>query len=188
MLKKIETDTEQLQNGRKVAFGEHPQNFHAAPIQPIEEPPKIGRNKYGLFETPFAPDIDEEIKRLKSNGLNSMQVSAELARQGTMITWQRVRRRFAFMARKMPKEVPQSPVTEPRSPGLQRSYPAEMPVTPKHAERLGLSLDLAEQIIVLNGQKLSPHSISDVLEEESGTILSESQIIDIIVRRARGEI
>ena len=63
-----------------------------------------------------------------------------------------------------------------------------MPVTPKHAERLGLSLDLAEQIIVLNGQKLSPHSISDVLEEESGTILSESQIMDIIVRKARGEI
>lgn len=117
-----------------------------------------------------------------------MQVSAELAKQGTMITWQRVRRRFAFMTRKMPKEVPQSPVIEHKSPGQKRSYPAEMPVTPKQADRLGLSSDLAERIIVLNGQKLSPHGISDVLEEENGTILSECQIMDIIVRKARGEI
>jgi hypothetical protein len=41
---------------------------------------------------------------------------------------------------------------------------------------------------MLSIQKLSPHSISDALEEESGAILSESQIMDIIVRKARGEI
>jgi hypothetical protein len=189
MLKKIVADTKPLQNGSKIAFRDHPQkNIYETPVPLIEEPPKVRKNNGGLFETPIAPGIDEEIKRLKCNGLDSRQISAELAKQGTMITWQRVRKRFAFIARKMPKEVPQSAVTEPRSPGLQRSYPAKMPVLLKQAESLGLSSDLAERIIVLNGQKLSPHSISDALEEESGTILSESQIMEVIVSKARGEI
>lgn len=136
----------------------------------------------------ITPDTDEEINRLKSKGLDSLQISAELAKQGTMLTWQGVRRRLAFNARKMPKDIHQSPLTEPRPPGLQRSYPAKMPVLSRPADGLGLSPDLAERIIALNGQKLSPHSISDALEEESGTILSENQIREIIVRKARGEI
>lgn len=136
----------------------------------------------------ITPDTDEEINRLKSKGLDSLQISAELAKQGTMLTWQGVRRRLAFNARKMPKDIHQNPLTEPRPPGLQRSYPAKMPVLPRQVEGLGLPPDLAKRIIALNGQKLSPHSISDVLEEESGTILSENQIREIIVRKARGEI
>jgi hypothetical protein len=184
MLKKIEADPKQPQNISKVAFGDHPQNFYGAPIQLIEEPPKPG-----LFEPLIARDIlDEELKRLKVKGLNSREISGELAKQGTMITWQRVRRRFAIMARRKSKEVPQSPVTKPKSPEPQRSNPALMPAAPKQAESLGLSSDMAERIIMLSIQKLSPHSISDALEEECGAILSESQIMDIIVRKARGEI
>ena len=170
-------------------FTDHPQKkFYDAPIPPIEEPPTLGRNKYSLFETPITPDIDKEINKLKSKGLDSRQISAELSKQGTMITWQRVRRRFAFIARKMPKEVSQSPAIEPESPKLQKSYPAKMPILPKQAEGPGISKDLTERIIEFNDQKLSLHSISDALEEESGTILSESQIMDVIVRKARGEI
>jgi hypothetical protein len=184
MLKKIEADPKQSQNISKVAFGDHPQNFYGAPIQLIEESPKLG-----LFKPLIARDIlDEELKRLKVKGLNSREISGELAKQGTMITWQRVRRRFAIMARRKSKEVPQSPVTKPKSPEPQRSNPALMPAAPKQAESLGLSSDMAERIIMLSIQKLSPHSISDALEEESGAILSESEIMDIIVRKARGEI
>lgn len=189
MFKKIEADTKHLQKGDKVALEDLSQdNSFEAPIHPIEMLPKLGKNKYGLFETQITPDIDEEINRLKCKGLDSRQVSAELAKQGAMITWQRVQRRFSFRARKMPGEVPQSPVTGPKSPWLRRPYPAKIPVTPSQAECLDLSSDLTERIFVLNGQKLSPHSISDALEEEIGAILSECQIMDIIVRRARGEI
>jgi len=188
MLDKIEVDADS-QNCSKTAFRDHLQkNFCEAQIPSIEEPPKLRGNKYGLFETPITPDIDEEINKLKSKGLDSRQISAELAKQGTMITWQRVRRRFAFMARKTPKDVSLSPATEPESPVWQKSYPAKMPILPKQAEAPGISKDLIERIIEFNGQKLSLHSISDALEEESGTILSESQIMDVIVRKARGEI
>jgi len=184
MLKKIEADTNQLQNISKLASGDHLQNFYGAPIQLIEEPPKLGR-----FGPLIARDIlDEELIRLKVKGLNSREISGELAKQGTMITWQRVRRRFAIMARRKPKEGSLSPVAWPKSPEPQRSYPAQMPAAPKQAESLGFSSDLAERIIRLSIQKFSPHSISDALEEESGAILSESQIMDIIVRKARGEI
>ena len=188
MLNKIEEYTKQLQNGSKVDFKVHAQDFCDTPIKPIEEQPKLGKNKYNQFETPITSDIDEEINRLNSNGLNSRQISAVLAKKGTMISWQRVQKRFSFIERKVPKKVPQNPFTRPKSPEPQMSYPTKVPVTPKQAERLGLSSNLAQRIILLNGQKLSPHSISDALEEESGTILSECQIMDIIVRVARGEI
>jgi len=184
MLKKIEADTNQLQNISKLASGDHLQNFYGVPIQLIEEPTKLGR-----FGPLIARDIlDEELIRLKVKGLNSREISGELAKQGTMITWQRVRRRFAIMARRKPKEVSLSPVAWPKSPEPQRPCPAQMPAAPKQAESLGFSSDLAERIVMLSIQKLSPHSISDALEEESGVILSESQIMDIIVRKARGEI
>jgi hypothetical protein len=184
MLKEIEADTKQLHNISKVPFGDRPQNIYEAPIQLIEELPEFGR-----FEPLIARDtLDEELKRLKAKGLTSREISGELAKQGTMITWQRVRRRFAIMARRKPKEVSLSPLTRPKSPELQRSYPAQIPAAPKQAESLGLSSDLAERIIMLSIQKLSPHSISDALEEESGAILSESEIVDIIVKKARGEI
>ena len=189
MLKKIAADKEQLHNDDKAALKGHSQKkSYEAPIQPIEKLPKLGKNKYGLFETQITPDIDEEINRLKCEGLDSRRISAELAKQGAMITWQRVQKRFSFKARKMPVEIPQSPVTGPKSPWQRQPYPAKMPVMPSQAEHLSLSSDLTERIFVLTGQKLSPHSISDVLEEEIGAILSECQIIDIIVRRARGEI
>lgn len=187
MLKKIEADIKQLQDGSKAAFGDHPHNFHKAPIELIEEPPKRGKNKNSPFESPIVPDIDDAMRRLKVEGLNSRQISAELAKQGTLITWQRIQRRLAFMDKKQ-EDVPQRPRTKSESPERQRWYPTKMLAASKQAEHLDSSSDLAERIITLSIQRLTPHSISDVLEEESGAILSESQIRDIIVRKARGEI
>lgn len=187
MLKKIEADIKQLQDGSKAAFGDHPHNFYKAPIELIEEPPKRGKNKNSPFESPIVPDIDDAMRRLKVEGLNSRQISAELAKQGTLITWQRIQRRLAFMDKK-PEDVPQRPKTKSESPEQQRWYPTKMLAASKQAEHLDSSSDLAERIIMLSIQKLTPHSISDVLEEENGTILSESQIMDIIVKKARGEI
>ena len=184
MLKEIESDTKQFENISKVTLGDHPHNIYEASIQLTEEPPKLGQ-----FESLIARDtLDEELKRLKVKGLTSREISGELAKQGTMITWQRVRKRFAIMARRKPKEVSLSPMTKPKSPELQRSHPPQMPAAPKQAESLGLSSDLAERIIMLSIQKISPHSISDSLEEECGAIISESEIVDIIVRKARCEI
>lgn len=186
----IDKDIKQLQDGGKVASGDHLHNFYKAPIEPIEEPPKLKKNKNSPFESPVVPDIDEKMRRMKVEGLNSRQISAELAKQGTLITWQRIQRRLAFMDRKKQENVPLSPRTksESESPELQRWYPAKMPAAPKQVEHLDFSSDLAERIIMLNIQRLTPHSISDALEEECGAILSESQIMDIIVRKARGEI
>ncbi len=65
-----------------VAFGNRPANFNGAPIEPLpEQPPEHRRNKYGGFGTPITPEIDEKIHRLKIRGLNSREISAELARE-----------------------------------------------------------------------------------------------------------
>lgn len=189
MPRKNETDTEELQHGNNIAFAEPSQkSFYKAPAQPIERLLKIEKNKCGLFEKQTTPEIDEEINRLKNEGMDSRQISAELAKQGTMITWQRVRKRLLFIARKKPRGVAQTPVTGPKSLGPQRSSPAKMTLISKQEEHFDFPSDLAERIIFLNDQKLSPHSISDALEEESGATLSESQVMDIIIRKARGEI
>jgi hypothetical protein len=188
MLKKIEIDLKQMKNGSKAAFGDLLHNLSKASVELIEEAPKLGKNKSSPFESPITPDIDKEMKSLRIKGLDSRQISAELAKQGTMITWQRVQRRIAFLSRKKPHEVPQSSVTKSKSSELQRSYPAKMPASQKQVEHLDISSDLAERIIMLSIQKFTPHSISDTLEEESGSIISESQVMTIIFRKARGEI
>ena len=187
MLKKIEADIKQMQDDNKAAFGDHSHDFYKAPIELIKEPSKLGKNKNSPFESSIVPNIDKEMRRLKVEGLNSMQISAELAKQGTLITWQRIQRRLAFMDRK-PQDVPQRPGTKSEPQELQRWYPTKMLAASKQAEHLDFSSNLAERIIMLSIQRLTPHSISDVIEEESGAILSESQIMDIIVRKARGEI
>ena len=111
----IDKDIKQLQDGGKAASGDHLHNFYKAPIEPIEEPPKLRKNKNSPFESPLVPDIDEKMRRMKVEGLNSIQISAELAKQGTLITWQRIQRRLAFMDRKKQENVPLSPRTKSES-------------------------------------------------------------------------
>jgi hypothetical protein len=56
----------------------------------------------------MATEVDAEIKRMNAEGKTSREISEELAKRNIFVTWQMVRGRIAFMARKgRPKEAPQ---------------------------------------------------------------------------------
>jgi len=66
---------------------------------------------------------------------------------------------------------------EAQSPEKEPDPAAEDKPNPLHA-----------RILDLDRQKMTPHTISDVLEEELGAVVSEAEIMDVIVRHAKGEI
>ncbi|MHB8118621.1 MAG: hypothetical protein ACYDHX_07850 [Methanothrix sp.] len=76
------------------------------------EPPEPARNKYGRFEEPVTTETDAEISRLDADGMDCREISTELAKKGTLLTWQRVRGRIVFMARTKHKALA-SPETSP---------------------------------------------------------------------------
>ena len=68
----------------------------------------------------MAKEVDAEIKRMNAEGKTSREISEELAKRNIFVTWQRVRGRIAFMARKgRPKEAPQRPKDEGKTPEIQ---------------------------------------------------------------------
>jgi hypothetical protein len=170
--KKIETDTKPTQ-------GSYPLNFYEAPIDPLPKaPPDPGKNKYGRWDTPISGEIDVEITRLHHEGKSTHEISAMLSERDINITWQRVRGRIAYMARKGHK----SPVTEVKPPEVQS--PEKVPDTATEGKPDTLHM----RIIDLDRQKMTPHTISDVLEEEMGAVVSEAEIMDVIVKHAKGEL
>ena len=70
-------------------------------VEKVEEvkQPEPDRNKYGRYEAPVEPATDAEISHLDAEGKSCMEISAELAKKGIYLTWQRVRGRIAYMAR-----------------------------------------------------------------------------------------
>ncbi len=98
-----------------------------------------------------------------------------------MISWQLVRGRIAFMARGKSKEGPESPVPEAKTPEVQG--PKKEPELSRAATTVN---PLQRRIIELDRQKLTPRAISDALEEEGGEVVSNSEIMDVIVKHAKG--
>jgi len=76
------------------------------------ESPEPGRNKYGRWDQDMTPEIDAEIERLNIEGSTAREISGKRAAQGIMITWQRVRGRIAYMARKQRQKKAIPEITE----------------------------------------------------------------------------
>jgi len=155
---------------------------HAAALGPVVTPesqipdirPPPSKNR--RWETPLSSNVDADIDRLNKEGKSSREISSILSGQGINLTWQQVRGRIAYMARKGPK----SPVAEVE-PSKER-----LPVKETDPATKAEPAAWVKRIIELDSQKMTPHTISDILEEETGAIVSEAEVMDIIVRNAKG--
>jgi len=151
---------------------------HAPVVTPESQIPDIrsSPSKNNRWETPVSSDVDAVIDRLNKDGKSSREISAILSGQGINLTWQQVRGRIAYLARKGHN----SPKAEVEPPKEQ--LPAKEPDLSTRAE----PIPLTKRIIELDHQKMTPHTISDIIEEETGEVVTESQIMDIIIRNAKG--
>lgn len=155
-------------DGMTIVPNDRPSSSLELPVKP--------QKKSKHWQTPVLPSTDAEIDRLNKAGKKTTEISSILSGQGINLTWQQVRGRIAYMARKGHN----SPKAEGKPQEVQ--LPVEVPDLPARAE----PSPLTKRIIELDHQKMTPHTISNILEEENGAIVSEAEIMDIIIRNAKG--
>jgi hypothetical protein len=121
----------------------------------------------------MATEVDAEIKRMNAEGKTSREISEELAKRNIFVTWQSVRGRIAFMARKgRPKEAPKRPKDEGKTPEIQsfQSKPESartiQPTTnpaPKGISRGVLDIKIWD---LYTKERKMPDEISEILRSE----------------------
>lgn len=120
-----------------------------------------GRKVFGVIrasELHKKPSIETEISKLHDIGCTRGEIKQRTGEKNTKL----IRK---VIGEKVKKEIAQE----------------------QHQEtNIGLPTATIRRILALDSEKLTPTSISDVLEEEFGLVVSVSEIMDVIVKHAKG--
>ena len=134
-----------------------------AGLQEIKEKLGIydGRKIFGVIragELHKKPSIETEISKLHDIGCNSREIKERTGEKNTKL----IRK---VIGEKVRKDI----------------------AAEQHQENgIRLPLTTVRRILVMDGEKMAPADISDVLEEEFGLVVSVSEIMDVIVKHAKG--
>ena len=138
----------------------------------------------------MAPEVDEEIRRMKAEGKTSREISEELAKRDIFLTWQRVRGRIASMTRKGTKEAHQIPKDEGKTPKIKSSQSKlESAMTSQPVEQ-AVASDIPPKILKrireLEEKEYTPATISTTIWTETGLVIEETQIINARLNKQKG--